>query len=471
MNELSYRKNTFFLVAAGGLSQLFLAVQKIILARYLKEEGMAIYQSAMCVYSLFLTLACGGMPLALVHFISKEHSCGKEENILKGLRFTFSVMCSLGLFLSLLMFLSRGFFSAALKDSGAQYAIAALSPSVFIVSVGIVAKSCFEGYSNMFPCAVSQVFESLAKLILAYIFTAFFSIFSLKYAAAGGVLAITLGETFATVLLFIFFAPFFKKMKSADMSGMEQIRKRITEYAFPLMVYAILLSSLDLMENAVIRNSLLAIKFSDYQADAIIFKYSPYTSVFNSVKVSGRLSKEGAGWLYGAFFGYAMTVIRFPAGLLRTFSVSLFPISARHFAEKNEAALGKFLSKIIKVCLFVSLSLSIVTIIFAKRITALIFGCSAYSSMLIFASPLLVFAPASSILTTVIYSAGKTFVPFLFGFISFMISIPLCFILIKIPQINILGAAVASISGVICEFLMGFLFIKYRLGIEIRLFS
>ncbi|MCR4692895.1 MAG: oligosaccharide flippase family protein [Firmicutes bacterium] len=470
MNELSYTKNTFYLALAGVLSQIFLAFQKIILARYLKEEGMAIYQSAMCVYSLFLTLACGGMPLALTHFISKERSSGKEDDILKGLRFALFAMCFLGLLLSFFMFVSRGFFSAALKDLRAEYAIAILSPSVFIVAVGAFIKSFFEGYSNMFPCAVSQALESLVKLILAYIFTSFFAIFSAKYAASGSALAITLGEAFATILLFIFFTPFYKKIKTVNLRHTGEISKSIMEYAFPLTVYAIILSSLDLTENAVIRNSLLAIRFSDYQADRIILKYSSYTSVFNSIKASGRLSKEGASWLYGAFFGYAITIIRFPAGLLRTLSVSLFPISARHFAEKNEFLLNNLLSKIMRIIFCVSLLLCALIIACSKQLTSLIFGSCAYSSMLIFASPILVFAPLTSVLLTVIYSSGRTFAPFLFSFMSSIISISLCFILIKIPEINILGAALASAAGLICELLMSFLFIKRRLGIEIRLF-
>jgi stage V sporulation protein B len=467
MNELSYTKNTLYLVLAGIFSQLFSALQKIILTRYLKEEGMAIYQSALCVYSVFLTLACGGMPLAITHFISKERSRGRENDIYSGLRFVLFVMCFFGLLLSLLMFFTRRFFGAAMKDAGAEYAIAALSPSVFIVAAGAVAKSCFEGYSNMLPCAVSQVLESIVKLALAYFLTALLCAFSASYAAFGGALAITLGETFATAVLFMFFAPFIRKIKSADC----KINTSITAYALPLTVYAIILSSLELLENAVIRNSLLSLRFSQIQAKAFLIKYSPYTSVFNNVTLSGRLTLNGARWLYGAFFGYAMTVIRFPAGLLRIFSVSLFPLAAKHFAKGDYDALGKHLSGIIRIMLFISMPVCAVIIVFSHQITQILFGCSVYSSMIRAASPLLVIAPILSVLSSAEYASGRTLAPFLFSFISYMISIPLCFILIRVPNINILGTAISLTVGVSCELIMSYFFITRRLKIKIDLFQ
>lgn len=470
MKEFSFKKNTVLLAGAGILSQIFAAVQKIILARCLKEEGMAIYQSALCVYSLFLTLALGGMPISVTHFISKERSYGREDRIFKAMRASFFVMLLWGTLLSVIMFLFRGFFSASMKDFNIQYTLAALSPSVFIVCVGALTKSCFEGYSNMLPCALSQIIEACIKLISAAFLASFFSIFSASYASLGAAMAITLGEASATAVLFIFFVPFLKKIKEIDFCGTKKVCAQIMEYALPLTLYSVALSSLNLTENAVIRNSLLSIRFSEGQARAFFLKYSAYTSVFDTVIASRRLTLEGANWLYGAFFGYAMAIIHFPCGLLKIFSVTLFPIASKHFAKKDKARLEKLLSKVIRTILVISIPLCALIIAFSNYINRLLFGCCVYSSMLIFAAPILVLAPISSILLSVEYASGRVFVPFLFGFLSFMISIPLCFILIKIPQINILGAAIASIAGMSCEILLSLLFITRRLGINIRLF-
>ena len=469
MQELSYKKNTGYLIIAAIFAQLFGAAQKIVLSRLVGEEGMAIYQSAFCVYSLFIILSCGGIPLALSRFISEKRAEREGERIYPAIRFSFLLICAISAVLSIVMFLLGGFFGLAMKEPDARYAIAALSPAVFAVSLGALLKSCFEGFSNMRPCAVSQVLESAIKLIAVYSLTKLLCIFSAKYIALGSALAVTVGEMFATSVLLMFFIPVLKSIKGSFAVSSAEMRKYILLYALPVTLYAIILSSLDLLENAVIRNSLLAIRFSDGAAERLFTKYSRYTTVFDTIKTTRRLTLQGASWLYGAFFGYALTIIRFPAGLLRTFSVSFFPFAASCFAVKKEKDAGDALSRIIGIILCASMSLCAAITLLRKELLTAVFGSMAYSSMLLAALPLLVLSPVCSILSSTEYASGRTFAPFLFGAVSFMVSIPLCFILIKIPEINISGTAVASASGAFVELLLHILFVTRAIGLRIRL--
>ena len=464
MKELSYSKNTVFLMLAGVFSQVFAAVLKILLSYRLREEGMAVYQVAICVYSVFLTPVLFGMPAAVTQFISKKRGEKNEDSISLGIRFSFGIMCLLGIICAFLMLISRRFFALSLKEPDAEYAILLLSPSVFLVSVGAFAKSCFEGSSNMLPCAVSQGAESFIKLILAYIFTCFFSIFSLKYAVAGAALALTFGEAFATLILFIFLAPTLKGLRPSYEKC--QNCGEIVAYALPVTLYAVILSSLNLLENSVIRNSLLSVKFDGAAAQRLIFRYSPFTSAFDTVAAAGRLSKRGADWLYGAYFGYALTIIRFPAGLLRIFCVPFFPLASKCFAEKNTKRLSLATSKLAKTMLLISLPLSAFLTAFAPQITALVFGSSAYARMLAFAAPLLVSAPLCELLSMLWYACGKTFPPFLCGFAASVLSIILSALLIRIPCLNILGTAVSAVISSFAELFMLFIFTKRYINIK-----
>ena len=464
MRELSYSKNTIFLMLAGVFSQIFAAVLKILLSYRLHEEGMAVYQVAICVYSAFLTPVLFGMPAALTQFISKKRGEKGEDNISGGVKFAFTVMCLLGAVFGFLMLVFRHFFAVSLKEPNAEYAILLLSPSVFFVALGAFFKSCFEGSSNMLPCAVSQGAESVVKLILVSIFTCFFGIFSLKYTVAGAALALTLGEAFATLILFIFMVPSFKETHFFSVPF--RFYGEILSYALPITLYAVILSSLNLLENSVIRNSLLSLKFGGSAAQKLIFDYSRFTSAFDTVKSAGKLSKKGADWLYGAFFGYALTIIRFPAGLLRIFCVPFFPLASKCFAEKNTERLSFATSKIIKTMLLISLPASAFLISFAPQITMAVFGSPAYSRMLVCAAPLLVSAPLCELLSTLWYAYGKTFPPFLFGFISSLLSIILSYILIRVPYLNILGAAIASVISSFAELLVLFIFTMRYLTIK-----
>lgn len=464
MKRFSYSKNTLFLILAGLLSQVLGAVLRILLSYRLKEEGMAFYQVAVCVYSLFLTPVLCGIPISLTKFISKRVNSEKEFEINIGIQFAFKSMCLLGIICSLLMFFSSRFFAYSLKAPAAEYAIFALSPAVFAVALGAVSKSCFEGFSNMLPCAVSQGIESVLKLVFAYFFTSFFGIFSLKYASFGATLSITCGEAVATFVLFLFMPSKAKAVYST--AKKRKIAAEIISYALPVTAYAVILSSLNLLENSVVRNSLLSVKFSPCSAQKSLFRYLPFTSVFDSVKESGRLSAKGADWLYGAYFGYTLTIIRFPAGLLRTFCVPFFPFAANCFAHKNTEKLADSVYRLIKTMLLISLPLCAFFIGFAPQITSLIFASSAYSQMLALASPLLVIAPLCELFSTLWYACGKTFPPFIFSLITSFLSIVLSAILIRIPQLNILGAAVAAVFSVLFELVMYLFFTNRYLKIR-----
>ena len=460
MKELSYSKNTFFMILAAAFSQVSGAVMKIFLSYRLKETGMAIYQVALSVYSLFLTPVLCGIPIAATRFVSKRRAQNPEGEISDGISFIFYTMLFLGAVCGFMMLLTRRFFAVALKEPCAEYAILVLSPSILFVALGAVAKSCFEGFSNMLPCAVSQGAESVLKLIFTFIFTCICGIFTLKYAVAGAALSLTLGEAAATILLFLLL-PSFKI--SRQFSKNRDIYYEILSYALPVSVYAIVLSSLNLLENSVIRNGLASVKFSGFAAKKLIFEYSEFTSAFDTVKETGKLSAEGAAWLYGAYFGYALTVIRFPAGLLRMFCVPFFPLAAKHFAGKTLEKLRILLFRIIKTMLFISLPMSVFFMLFAPQITGIVFGSPAYSHMLIFAAPLLVFAPLCELLSTLWYAGGKAFPPFLFALISSMLSIVLSAILIRIPSLNISGVAVSSVISVFAELVMLAVFTKRHL--------
>ena len=459
MTELSYSKNTLFLIFAGIFSQFFGVILKILLSYRLKEQGMAVYQVAISVYSAFLTPVLCGMPLAITRFISKNRAEKNEDVLKSGVSFSFFAMCALGAACSILMLVSRRFFALALKEPAAEYAISALSPAVFFVALGAFSKSWFEGSANMLPCAVSSGAESVLKLLFAYILTAIFGIFSIKYAAMGAALSITLGEAFATLILFLFMPSVIKSISRSAKNG--GVCGEILAYALPVTAYAIILNSLNLLETSVIRNSLLAVRFSGNALNRLLSRYP--AAVFDTVKHSGRLSQKGADWLYGAYFGYALTVIRFPAGLLRIFCVPFFPLAAKCFAENNITLLSRLVFRLIKIMLMLSLPVCALFIIFAPQITAIIFGSSVYSVMLAFTAPLLVLAPISELFGTVCYAYGKTFPPFLFGFISSILSIILSASLIRVPHLNILGVAASSVISAAAELLMLCFFVRRTL--------
>ena len=65
MTKQNFLKGTVILIIANAISKILGAVFKIPLTYILKEEGMAVFNTAMLVYSVFLSFVISGFPIAI----------------------------------------------------------------------------------------------------------------------------------------------------------------------------------------------------------------------------------------------------------------------------------------------------------------------------------------------------------------------------------------------------------------------
>ena len=74
----SFLKGAFILGMAGILVKIMGAFFRIPLGNLIGSKGMAYYQAAYPVYTLFLTLATAGFPTALAKLVS-EKKCNRRS--------------------------------------------------------------------------------------------------------------------------------------------------------------------------------------------------------------------------------------------------------------------------------------------------------------------------------------------------------------------------------------------------------
>ena len=77
----SFLKGAFILGMAGILVKVMGAFFRIPLGNLIGAEGMAYYQAAYPVYTLFLTLATAGFPTALAKLVSEKNAIGDHISI------------------------------------------------------------------------------------------------------------------------------------------------------------------------------------------------------------------------------------------------------------------------------------------------------------------------------------------------------------------------------------------------------
>lgn len=440
----NFIKGTLILAIANVISKILGAVFKIPLTYILKEEGMAIFNTASTVYSLFLTVVISGIPLATSRLVSSDTALNRHPDVIKTVSASRRLLCLIGGILSIVLFFIATPIAIAMKDPAAAHAIRIISPSIFFVAWGNAYKSYFQGTSKMIPSALSQVLESILRLAVGYLLALMFINSTTGVTAAAATSGITAGEIFATLLLggMYFFSS--RKIKEKSTLGYKKIYSLILSVAIPMFICSLTLSMLNILDTATVRNQLLRIRFTPDTAKAFLLKYSSYTSLFDNLLSELKLSAEGARWLYGAYSGYALTVFHLPIGMIATLSVSILPLIAGNIAKNNISGVRSSVNTAVNLTLFCAVPAVIILFSSAEEILKLLFNNTASAHMLQIVSPCLIFICLSQIFISVFHAAGRIYEPFFIQLAGIFIKVSGNFVLIKIPGLNIDGAILSS---------------------------
>ena len=445
MKSKSLIGGTIILVSANFISKILGAILKIPLTYILGEEGMAIYHTTFSIYITVLFLVTSGIPFAVSKYISEELALSHEGTVKKAIKISLIIMSFLGIAGSIILFFGAEFFSLSMKDPKAIMPTKAIAPSVLFVAVGCIYKSVFEAYQNMVPTAISQVIESFIKLVLGFTFALWLSSFTITYAVSGAVFSITLGELIATLILFLLYLPYSKKLKNTpEINTSKEVVTAIFSVAVPMMITSIISSSFSLLETSIIRNRLLDITFTKATAEKFLATYAPFTDIFNHITNTLKMDIDGARWLFGAYSGYAATVFNLPIGILASFGVTVVPVITKCVALKNYTKVNEVVLTVTKILLLLSLPCAVIFIMYPEEILYILFKNTASAAMLRLMSPTLIIISISNIISASLFATGKIAIPFINETIAVIVKIILLYFLIVIPDINITGVIISS---------------------------
>ncbi len=447
--DKSFLKASLILIIANVVSKILGALFKIPLTYILKEEGMAIYSTASSVYSMFLTLVISGIPLAISRLISQDIALGKTGDALKTVRFSKWLLMAIGFLSSIILYFASKPLAYAMKDPSAEFSLKIISPAIFFVAWGTGYKSYFQGSKNLIPTAVIQVVESLVRLVIGYLLAVLFINHTVSITSGMAIAGVTTGEILATLLLGLIFL-YYKLKTGRDTKSQKSYKvifSSIMAVALPLFISQTALSALNIADTALVRNQLLKIRFSPESARTFLLDFSSYTTLFDNLQTTLKLSGEGARWLYGAYTGYALTVFHLPLGMIATLSITILPLIAGGIARGDLASVKKNSKTAINLSLFCSVPATVLFITSSESILNLLFHNTASARMLTLLAPCLIFLSLSQIFTAIFHASGKVFEPFFINLIGIGVKLLGNFILIKIPVLNIYGAIISSVSA------------------------
>lgn len=424
------------LMIANAISKILGAVFKIPLTYIVGEEGMAVYNAAFSIYVMFLSFVISGLPFAVSKMVSEYESQQMHYMSKYAVKKISLLLCLIGMAGSIILFFFADFFSLAMKEEKAVFAIRMIAPSLFFVAAGTSIRSYYQGISNMIPTAVSQVIESVIKLMAGYYLAIYFINQGVVYTSGGAVLGVTIGECAATAVFVIIYLFEKKCSRQPDIKQIRQMWNNLFAVALPLLFSSVIISMLSVVDTTVIRSGL----------------------------INSGLDVDTARKIYGSYTGYALTVFHLPVGIIATLGVSILPVIAGSLAVNNieKAKTASIIA--IKSTIYFSIPCAVLIFFMSNEVLSILFNNAASANMLRMISPCLIMICLGNIITAIIQSTGKIMRTLVYTVIGIGIKIFLSIILMK--NYGIYGAIIGSNISALIVMILNITGIKKIIGIK-----
>ena len=402
---------TTAVVTVFSLAEKFLGfLYRIYLSRTIGSEGLGLYQIALSVFALLMTLSCSGIPATVSRLITKYRSEGKKNRIdgvstagfLSSLVFTVPVTIIVLFFPSLFGFL--------FADERCLPLFRLIIPVLALNSLYSVLRGIFWGNNDFLPYSVIELIEEAVMIAVgvALIFTASDPFTGAKYAiiavGASYIVSFSLGTTFYVY-------------RKGKIKSPRRELKPLFKSSLPVTAVRSAGSLVSSLVSVVFPLRLIAAGFGKAEATAA----------------------------YGAFFGMAMPLLSAPMSIIGPFTIVLIPKIAESFYKKDEAALKNDIEKALSVTVFLSSLCVPVFLCFGEEIGLFVFGSQGGGLFTSRAAILTVLLCVNSLTTSMLNSVGEE----LSTFFSFAISTALMLV-----SIWFLPAVMGANSLVLCYVLV-----------------
>ena len=266
------------------ITKLIGALYKIPVANLLDKEGMSAFYAAYNIYNLLLVVSTAGLPLALSRLISEAEALGRENQKRRVFRVTSALFLLLGIVCSAVMFFLAGPLAALLHNSMAVAAIRVLSPAVLFVCVLSAVRGYTQGQGNMRPTALSEIIESLTKLIVGMVLVWWLlrQGYPKHIGAAGAIAGVTAGTFLGMVTLLVYLLRRRGYRRSTDTpQSRRTIMRRLLSIGVPITVGACGMTLLNLLDQSLVQGTLQnSLGLSESVATALYGEYTYAVNLF-----------------------------------------------------------------------------------------------------------------------------------------------------------------------------------------------
>ncbi len=431
-------ESSMILIISTALVKIISAIFKIPLAsdKILGEVGFGYFSVAHDLYMPFFVLAISGLPVAVSHIIAQKISENRKEdinNLFLSYKRLFLICGTISAVL--LALLSVPMIFVSISSLNTAYSILAVVPSVFLCFLISAYRGYFEGFSNMYPTAVSKIVEAICKLMLGLIlsYAVIKATNNPALAAAAAMSAVTIGTALATLYLYIKFKRHSDINKSAltDKNNLKSLNlKLFVKITAPFVLASLSASIVSLLDIFTVK---MPIEIADN---------SYFEAVFAQ---NGEILGDVSTFLYGVK-SKAFTIYNLIPTFTTALGVGFLPVLTGFWAKNDKDALSQNVNYSLKLVCTITFPAALGLMALSRGIMSLLYSSATAldGNLLAIYGFTAIFSGFAIPMTTVLQSIGchkKAVINIIIGII---IKIVVSLSLVTLPKVNIYAAPIGT---------------------------
>ncbi|MFD2446476.1 oligosaccharide flippase family protein [Bacillus sp. CGMCC 1.16607] len=450
-------RGTFILTLGTIISKVLGLLYVIPFYDIVGEEGTALYNFSYIPYTIFISIATAGVPLAVAKFISKYNALEEYAVGRRLFKSGLMIMMISGIAAFLIMYISAPTIAKmSIAKNDADFSVEdvtlvmrAVSFALIVVPFMSLIRGFFQGHQSMGPSAISQVVEQIARIL--FLLVGAFVV--LKWMGGSLVSAVSVA-TFAAfigaiggliVLLWYWFKrkphldELVKEDKGTVQISLKEMYKEILIYAAPFVFVGIANPLFQLIDQFTFKLAMTSIGMADQAKSAF--------SILN-------------------FQSHKLVII--PVSLATAFSLTLVPSVTTAFIENDRKNLNRQLNQTFQVLLFLTLPAVLGLSLLAEPFYTVFYEHVPLGTEVLRAyAPVAILFALFSVTAAILQGINEQRFTILSLLVGLLIKLSLNIPLIKIMETK--GAVLATALGYAAAILINLFVIRKFAGYPLRL--
>ncbi|PEA52910.1 transporter [Bacillus pseudomycoides] len=439
MKGSPFLRGTFFLTMATMISKMLGFIYVIPFTAMVGTGGYVLYTYAYRPYTIMLSIATMGLPLAVSKMVSKYNELDDYYTVKRVLKSGLIFMGCMGVIAFLLLYCLAPYLAKVVIDGGDQtgnsvtavtYNIQIVSFALLIVPSMSLLRGFFQGFQSMGPSALSVVVEQFFRMLTILIGSfAVLQIYKGSTALAVGVATFGafVGAVSGLGILIAYYLKRRRHLKKKENMSVPQttksffaLYKELFAYSIPFVVVGLAIPLYQTIDTFTINKLLMQMGYLQREAEKI-----------------------------NAVIGLVQMVVLIPVSVATAFSMSLVPEMTKAYTAKNDQLLYKHFTRTNLLVVFLTIPASLGMMILAEPVYTLLFGTGndpALGSVILryYAPACILFSlfAVTAAMLQGINQQGKTVIGLFIG-----IGIKIVLNIVLLPQFDYISFIIATYAG------------------------